>query len=158
MKKEIRTYTSMTHDLLRLKKWLQKAGVTHLAMESTGVYWKPFFNILEDNFEVILVNARHVKNVPGRKTDVQDSEWLSKLLRSGLVKGSFIPPRDIRELRDLTRYKRKLIQISLHYSRCNHQAFYSVLRSDTLKTSSVEYYFTKKSPRTHKSSGASLTL
>ena len=89
MKKEIRTYTrtytSMTHDLLRLKKWLQEAGITHLAMESTGVYWKPFFNILEDNFEVILVNARHVKNVPGRKTDVQDSEWLCKLLRSGLV-------------------------------------------------------------------------
>jgi transposase len=110
IKKEVRTYTTMTNELLRLKEWLQEAGITHVAMESTGVYWKPVFNILEDNFEVILVNARHVKNVPGRKTDVQDSEWLCRLLRSGLVSGSFIPPRDIRELRDLTRHKRKLIQ------------------------------------------------
>ena len=110
IKKEIRTYTTMTNDLLRLKQWLQNSGITHVAMESTGVYWKPVFNILEDHFEVILVNARHVKNVPGRKTDVQDSEWLCRLLRSGLVSGSFIPPRDIRELRDLTRHKRKLIQ------------------------------------------------
>jgi transposase len=110
IKKEIKTYTTMTNDLLRLKEWLQTSGITHVAMESTGVYWKPVFNILEDHFEVILVNARHVKNVPGRKTDVQDSEWLCRLLRSGLVSGSFIPPRDIRELRDLTRHKRKLIQ------------------------------------------------
>ncbi len=97
IKKEIRTYTTMTHDLLRLREWLQESGITHVAMESTGVYWKPVFNILEDRFEVILVNARHVRNVPGRKTDVQDSEWLCKLLRSGLIKGSFIPPRHIRE-------------------------------------------------------------
>ena len=110
IKKEVKTYTTMTNDLLRLKEWLQESKITHVAMESTGVYWKPVFNILEDNFEVILVNARHVKNVPGRKTDVQDSEWLCRLLRSGLVSGSFIPPRDIRELRDLTRHKRKLIQ------------------------------------------------
>jgi len=110
IKKEIRTYRTVTNDLLRLKEWIQEAGITHVAMESTGVYWKPVFNILEDHFEVILVNARHVKNVPGRKTDVQDSEWLCRLLRSGLVSGSFIPPRDIRELRDLTRHKRKLIQ------------------------------------------------
>ena len=110
IKKEIRTYRTMTNDLLRLKEWLQNNGITHVAMESTGVYWKPVFNILEDHFEVILVNARHVKNVPGRKTDVQDSEWLCRRLRSGLVSGSFIPPRDIRELRDLTRHKRKLIQ------------------------------------------------
>jgi transposase len=110
IKKEVRTYTTVTNDLLRLREWIQEAGITHVAMESTGVYWKPVFNILEDSFEVILVNARHVKNVPGRKTDVQDSEWLCRLLRSGLVSGSFIPPRDIRELRDLTRHKRKLIQ------------------------------------------------
>jgi transposase len=84
MRKEIRTYMSMTDDLLRLKGWLQEAGITHVAMESTGVYWKPVFNIVEDSFEVILVNARHVKNVPGRKTDVQDCEWLCRLLRSGL--------------------------------------------------------------------------
>jgi transposase len=111
VKKEIRTYSTMTNDLMRLKKWLQDNGVTHVAMKSTGVYWKPVFNILEDSFEVLLVNARHVKNVPGRKTGVQDSEWLCKLLRSGLIRGSFIPPRHIRELRDLTRHKRKLIQV-----------------------------------------------
>jgi len=93
IKKEIRTYTTMTNDLLRLKEWIKEAGVRHV--ESTGVYWKPVFNVLEDHFEVILVNARHVKHVPGRKTDVQDSEWLCKLLRSGLLKGSFIPPRGI---------------------------------------------------------------
>jgi transposase len=110
IKKEIRTYGTMTNDLLKLKVWLKESGVTHVAMESTGIYWKPAFNILEDSFDVILVNARHVKNVPGRKTDVQDSEWLCRLLRSGLVKGSFIPPIEVRELRDLTRYKRKLIQ------------------------------------------------
>ena len=89
IQKEVRTYTSMTHDLLRLKGWLQEAGITHVVMESTGVYWKPVFNILEDSFEVILVNARHVKNVPGRKTDVQDSEWLCRLLRSGLTQRQF---------------------------------------------------------------------
>ena len=83
IRKEIKTYTTMTHDLFRLKGWLQEDGITHVAVESTGVYWKPVFNILEDHFEVILVNARHVKNVPGRKTDVQDSEWLCRLLRSG---------------------------------------------------------------------------
>jgi transposase len=110
VEKEIRTYLTMTNDLLRLKEWLKGHGITHVAMESTGVYWKPVFIILEDSFEVILVNARHVKNIPGRKTDVKDSEWLCKLLRSGLVRGSFIPPKEVRELRDLTRYKRKLIQ------------------------------------------------
>jgi transposase len=110
IKKEIRTYLTMTNDLFRCKEWLKQTGITHVAMESTGVYWKPVFNVLEDAFDVMLVNARHVKNVPGRKTDVKDSEWLCKLLRSGLVRGSFIPPKPVRELRDLTRYKRKLIQ------------------------------------------------
>jgi transposase len=110
IKKEIRTYLTMTNDLFRLKEWLKETCITHVAMESTGVYWKPVFNVLEDALEVTLVNARHVKNVPGRKTDVKDSEWLCKLLRSGLVRGSFIPPKPVRELRDLTRYKRKLIQ------------------------------------------------
>ena len=110
IKKEIRTYRTVTNDLLRLKGWLKDNQITHIAMESTGVYWKPIFNMREDAFEVMRVNARHVKNVPGRKTDVKDSEWLCKLLGSGLVRGSFIPPKEIRELRDLTRYKRKLIQ------------------------------------------------
>lgn len=108
--KETRTYGSMTNELLKLRDWLKENGITHVAMESTGIYWKPVFNILEEDFEVMLVNARHVKHVPGRKTDVSDSEWLCKLLRNGLLKGSYIPPQDIRELRDLTRYRKKLTQ------------------------------------------------
>lgn len=133
VEKEIRTYSTMTNDLLRLKEWLKDKGVTHVAMESTGVYWKPVFNILEDSFEVILVNARHIKNVPGRKTDVQDSEWLCKLLRSGLMRGSFVPPKDIRELRDLTRYKRKLVQaISAEKNRVQ-----KILEDANIKLSSV---------------------
>ncbi len=108
--KETRTYKTVTNDLMRLRDWLKANGITHVGMERTGVYWKPVFNILEEDFEVVLVNARHIKHVPGRKTDVSDSEWLCKLLRNGLVKGSYIPPRDIRELRDLTRYRKKLTQ------------------------------------------------
>ncbi len=133
IKKEIRTYSSMTNDLLRLKIWLKGHGISHVAMESTGVYWKPVFNILEDTFDVILVNARHVKNVPGRKTDVQDSEWLCKLLRSGLVRGSFIPPKPVRELRDLTRYKRKLIQSIT----AEKQRVEKILEDANIKLSSV---------------------
>jgi len=133
VRKEIRTYTTMTNDLLSLKGWLQETGITHVAIESTGVYWKPVFNILEDAVEVILVNARHVKNVPGRKTDVQDSEWLCRLLRSGLLRGSFIPPRGIRELRDLTRYKRKLIQAIV----AEKQRVEKVLEDANIKLSSI---------------------
>jgi transposase len=110
VERETKTFSTMTNDLKKLKEWLLSKGITHVAMESTGPYWKPIYNILEDSFEVMLVNARHIKNVPGRKTDVKDSEWLCKLLLNGLLKGSFIPPRDIRELRDLTRYKRKLTE------------------------------------------------
>jgi len=133
LKKEIRTYSTMTNELLSLKEWLKENGITHVAMESTGVYWKPVFNILEDSFEVILVNARHIKHVPGRKTDVQDSEWLCRLLRNGLVRGSFIPPKDIRELRDLTRYRRKLVQtISAEKNRIQ-----KVLEDANIKLSSV---------------------
>jgi transposase len=106
----IKTFSTMTRDLLACKDWLESEGCTHAALESTGVYWKPVFNILEDSMQIILANARHIKNVPGRKTDVKDCEWIAQLLRHGLIKGSFIPPRPIRELRDLTRYRRKLIQ------------------------------------------------
>jgi len=106
---ETRSYEGYTSSLTALRDWCKSEGVTHVAMESTGVYWKPVFNILEEDFEIILVNARHVKNVPGHKTDKKDSVWLSKLLLSGLLKGSFIPPQDIRELRDLVRYKKKII-------------------------------------------------
>ncbi|MBK6263906.1 IS110 family transposase [Marivirga sp. S37H4] len=105
---ETREFDSYTSSLTELRDWCKTEKVTHIAMESTGVYWKPVFNILEADFEIILVNARHVKNVPGHKTDKKDSRWLSKLLLAGLLKGSFIPPQDIRELRDLVRYKRKV--------------------------------------------------
>jgi transposase len=108
--KTVRTFSTMTKDLLACKDWLESEGCTHVAMESSGVYWKPVFNILEESMEIILANARHIKNVPGRKTDVKDCEWIADLLRHGLIKGSFIPPVPIRELRDLTRYRRKLIQ------------------------------------------------
>jgi len=106
----VKTFSTMTKDLLTCKDWLESEGCTHVAMESTGVYWKPIFNILEESMEVILANARHIKNVPGRKTDVKDCQWIAELLRHGLIRGSFIPPREIRDLRDLTRYRRKLIQ------------------------------------------------
>ena len=106
----IKTFSTMTSDLLKLKDWLEKEGCTHVAIESTGVYWKPVFNLLEDSVNVVLANAREIKNVPGRKTDVKDCQWIAQLLRCGLIKGSFIPPVEIRDLRDLTRYRRKLIQ------------------------------------------------
>ncbi len=107
---EVRTFGTMTRDLLALSEWLLAEGVSHVAMESTGVFWKPVHNILEEHFRILLVNARHVKNVPGRKTDVKDCEWLAQLLQCGLLRGSFIPPRTQRELRDLTRMRTKLTQ------------------------------------------------
>src|SRR5688572_12213740 len=93
--REIRTFGTTTPELLALAAWLTEAGVTHVAIESTGVYWKPVFNLLESAFEVWLVNAQHIKRVPGRKTDVKDCEWLAQLLEAGLVKPSFIPPAPI---------------------------------------------------------------
>jgi len=109
-KKTIRRFPTMTCDLLRFRDWLLSEACTHVAMESTSVYWKPVFNIIEDCVEVILGNAREIKNVPGRKTDIKDCQWIAALLRHGLIKASFIPPKPIRELRDLTRYRHKLIQ------------------------------------------------
>jgi transposase len=109
-KKEVRTFSTMTDDLLRLLDWLVNEGCSHAAIESTGVYWKPVFSILEDSIEVPLVNARHYKGIPGRKTDVKDCEWLGDLLRHGLLKPSFIPPIEIRELRELTRYRQSLVK------------------------------------------------
>jgi transposase len=106
---ETREYNAFTSSLKSLRDWCKAEDVSHIAMESTGIYWKPVFNVLEEDFEILLVNARHVKNVPGHKTDKKDSRWLSKLLLSGLLKGSFIPPVDIRELRDLVRYRRKVV-------------------------------------------------
>jgi len=106
---ETKTFGTFTEDLYALTSWLQNQGITHIAMESTGVYWKPVYYVLEDFFKIILVNARHIKNVPGQKTDKKDSEWIAKLLMSGLLKGSFVPPQSIRELRVLHRHRRKLI-------------------------------------------------
>jgi transposase len=101
----VRTDRTMTADLIALADWLDAEGVTHVAMESTGVYWKPVFHLLEGRFEVLLVNAHRIKNVPGRKTDVKDAEWIAQLLQHGLLEASFIPPPPIRELRDLTRQR-----------------------------------------------------
>lgn len=107
---ETKTFGTTTPELLALHDWLAEWGVTHVAMESTGDYWKPVYNLLEGTFEVCLVNAQHVKHVPGRKTDVLDSEWLAELMLHGLLKPSFIPPKPQRALRDLTRYRTKLTQ------------------------------------------------
>ena len=98
----------MLEGLLDLLEWLKSAGCTHVAMESTGVFWRPVFNLLEEGRQVILVNAQHMKAVPGRKTDVKDSQWLADLLRHGLLKASFIPPKPVRELRDLVRYRKTI--------------------------------------------------
>jgi len=108
--KELRQFSTMTKDLLALSDWLTSAGCTHVAMESTGVYWKPVYNILEGQFELLVVNAQHLKAVPGRKTDVRDAEWIAELLAHGLLKGSFVPPAEVRELRELTRYRSSLVR------------------------------------------------
>jgi transposase len=100
----------MTKDLLGLSDWLVGEGCTHVAMESTGVYWKPVYNILEGQFELLVVNAQHLKAVPGRKTDVRDAEWIAELLAHGLLRGSFVPPPSVRELRELTRYRTSLVR------------------------------------------------
>ncbi len=133
IKEETRTYDGFTESLESLRDWLKDNRITHIAMESTGVYWKPVYNILEEDFEILLVNARHIKNVPGKKTDKKDSTWIAKLLLSGLLKGSFIPPRHIRDLRDLTRYKRKVIeQMSSEKNR-----IHKLLEDANIKLSSV---------------------
>jgi transposase len=106
----VRTFATTTRELLRLRDWLTEARCTHVAMESTGVYWRPVYHILEDSQRVLLVNARHVKMVPGRKTDVADCQWLAQLLEHGLLRESFVPPPHIRELRELTRSRRQLIE------------------------------------------------
>lgn len=106
---ETRSFGTMTRDILEMADWLAAEGVTHVAMESTGVYWKPIYNLLEGRFTLLLVNAKHVKHVPGRKTDVKDCQWLAQLLQAGLLRGSFIPDRPQRELRDLTRHRSQLV-------------------------------------------------
>lgn len=106
---ETRSFSTFTRNLYEMLSWLESKQITHVAMESTGIYWKPVYNILEGYFEIILANAQRIKNVPGRKTDVSDAAWIAKLLRHGLIEPSFVPPPDIRELRDLSRYRKKWI-------------------------------------------------
>ena len=110
LEKQTREFKTFTDDLQECRQWIEQQGVRQGAMESTGVYWKPVFNILTESLEIILVNARHIKNVPGRKTDVKDSEWICKLLLSGLLNASFVPPELTRETRDVFRYKVKMVQ------------------------------------------------
>jgi transposase len=110
VQKQMRTFGTTTRELISLREWLLSQGCTHLAMESTGVYWKPVYAVLEGVLEIVVANAQHVKKVPGRKTDVKDAEWLADLLCHGLLRPSFVPPKSIRELRDLTRYRCKLVQ------------------------------------------------
>jgi transposase len=107
---ETRHWGTMTRDLLAMADWMAAQGVTHVAMESTGVYWKPLYNLLESRFTVLLVKAHHLKQVPGRKSDVRDCQWIAQRLRHGLLKGSFIPPRPQREWRDLTRHRTQLVE------------------------------------------------
>jgi len=106
----VHSFGTMTQDLLKLADWLEASGVSHVAMESTGVYWQPIWNLLEDHFTLVLVNAQHVHQVPGHKTDVRDCEWLAELLRHGLLRGSFVPARPQRELRELVRYRTGLVR------------------------------------------------
>ena len=110
VQKQIQTFGTTTRELVSLREWLLSEGCTHVAMESTGVYWKPIYAILEGAFEIVVANAQHVKKVPGRKTDVKDAEWIADLLCHGLLRSSFVPSKPIRELRDLTRYRRKLVE------------------------------------------------
>src|ERR1700682_5524371 len=110
VQKQVRTFGTTTRELLGLREWLLSEGCTHVAMESTGVYWKPIYTILEGALEIVVANAQHVKKVPGRKTHVKDAEWIADLLCHGLLRSSFVPPKPIRELRDLTRYRRKLVE------------------------------------------------
>jgi transposase len=110
IQKQMRTFGTTTRELLSLREWLLSEGCTHVAMESTGVYWKPVYAILEGALDIVVANAQHVKKVPGRKTDVKDAEWIADLLCHGLLRSSFVPPKPIRELRDLTRYRRKLVE------------------------------------------------
>jgi transposase len=133
VRKEKRRFGTFTPELLSLADWLRACGVTHVAMESTGVYWKPVWNILEGPFEIVLVNAQHIKAVPGRKTDQKDSEWIADLLQHGLLRGSFVPPRETRELRDLTRYRVSLTE------ECNRIAnrIQKVLEDANIKLASV---------------------
>jgi transposase len=133
VKQEVRTFATTTAELLALREWLTERAVTHVAMEATGVYWKPVFYLLENDFELLLVNPAHFKQVPGRKTDVADCVWLAQLLEHGLLRSSFVPPAPIRELRDLTRYRKSLTEERTRAANRLHK----VLQDAGIKLSSV---------------------
>lgn len=134
IKQETRSFKTFTSSLTQLREWLLSLGITHVAMESTGVYWKPIYNVFDGVIPHIwIVNARHIKNVPGHKTDKNDSVWISQLLLAGLLKPSFVPPRQQRELRDLTRYRRKVIQMVS----ANKNRIIRVLEDGNVKLSTV---------------------
>ena len=133
VRQQTRTFGTTTAALLDLSDWLSTSGVTHVAMESTGVYWKPIWNLLEGQFQILLVNAQHIKQVPGRKTDVKDAEWIAQLLQHGLLRGSFVPPTPQREMRELTRQRRKLIQANAAVANRIHK----ILEDANIKLGSV---------------------
>ena len=143
--KEIRTFSTMTEDLIALGDWLKAKGCTHVAMESTASYWKPIYNLLElEGFHVMVLNAKHIKNVPGRKTDVKDAEWIAGLLQHGLLQGSYIPNREQRELRELIRYRRSMIDERAR----EINRIQKVLEGANIKLSSVTTDILGKSGRT----------
>jgi len=135
VQKQIRTFGTTTRELVSLREWLLSEGCSHVAMESTGVYWKPVYAILEGEgtFKIVVANAQHVKKVPGRKTDVKDAEWIAELLCHGLLRSSFVPPKAIRELRDLTRYRRKLVESQV----AERNRLLKLLESANIKLASV---------------------
>src|SRR5437867_9213063 len=130
---DVRTFATTTPELLALTDWLTAHGCTHVAMESTGVYWKPVWQVLDGSFELVLANAMHVRNIPGRKTDVNDATWIADLLAHGLIRGSFVPPAPVQELRDLTRTRKQLVrEIAQHTLRIQ-----KVLEDANVKLTSV---------------------
>src|SRR6187397_1631110 len=132
-RQEVRTFATTTSGLLALADWLDSLGITVVAMEATGVYWKPVWHVLEGHFELVLANAGHVRNVPGRKTDVNDAMWIADLLAHGLIRSSFVPPQAIQQLRDLTRTRKQLVrEVSQHSLRIQ-----KVLEDANLKLGSV---------------------
>lgn len=143
LRQEVRTFATTTTGLLQLSDWLESFGVRHVAMEATGVYWKPVWHVLEDHFELVLANAAHVKNVPGRKTDVNDSMWLADLLAHGLIRASFVPPTAVQELRTLTRTRKQFVR-----ERASHiQRIEKILEDANIKITSVISDITGKSGR-----------
>lgn len=131
--RQIRTFSTVTNDLLQLADWLNRHAITHVALEATGVYWRPVWAVLEGQFELLLVNPHHVKALPGRKTDAKDCEWLADLLQHGLVRSSFVPPTEIQDLRDLTRYRVELTQAQNRVA----NRIQKVLEQANIKLSSV---------------------